>query len=54
MQTYFDSKLLVEIISTVCSYPDLDLGLVKSFVERKLLICTLSVVDIVGKEWWLL
>ena len=26
----------------------------KSFVERKLLICILSVVDIVGEEWWLL
>ena len=26
----------------------------KSFVERKLLICILSVVDIVGEERWLL
>ena len=54
MQTYFDAKLLVEIISTVCSYPYLNLRLVKSFIERKLLICILSVVDIVGQEWWLL
>ena len=54
MQAYFDAKLLVEIISTVCSYPDLDLRLVKSFVERKLLICILSVVDVIGEKWWLL
>ena len=26
----------------------------KSFVERKLLVCILSVVNIVGEEWWLL
>ena len=54
MQRDFDAKLLVEIISTVCSNPDLNLGLVKSFVERKLLICILRVVDIVAEEWWLL
>ena len=54
MQRYLDAKLLVEVISAICPYPDLDLGLVKSFVERKLLVCILSVVDIVGEKWWLL
>ena len=54
MQRDFDAKLLVKVISSVCSNPYLDLRLVKSFVERKLLICILSVVDIVGEKWWLL
>ena len=54
MQWYLYTKLLIEIISAISTHPDLNLRLMKSFVESKLLIRILIAIDIVAQKWWLL